>query len=123
MPGGPGMRLQAGARLGPYEILDVLGAGGMGEVYRARDPRIGRDVALKVLASAVATDPDRVRRFQQEARASGVLNHPNIVTVFDVGTSRRARSSCTSFSKGKASATGSAGAGCRSRRPFGAVCR
>jgi Protein kinase domain len=78
------MPLSAGARLGPYEILGLLGAGGMGEVYRARDPRLGREVAIKVLPSEVGADPGRLRRFEQEARAVAALNHPNILTVFDV---------------------------------------
>ena len=73
-----------GTRLGPYEIVAPLGAGGMGEVYRARDPRIARDVALKILSVSRHGD-DQVRRFQQEARAAGALNHPNIVAIFDVG--------------------------------------
>ncbi len=77
--------LAAGFRLGPYEILTPLGAGGMGEVYRARDPRLGREVAVKVLPDAVSADPDRLRRFEQEARAASALNHPNILTVFDTG--------------------------------------
>jgi eukaryotic-like serine/threonine-protein kinase len=74
------------SRFGPYEVLGLLGAGGMGEVYRARDPRIGREVALKILPARLSADPDRQRRFEQEARTTGLLNHPNIVTVFDVGT-------------------------------------
>ena len=78
--------LSPGTRLGPYEIVAPLGAGGMGEVYRARDPRLNRDVAIKVLPPAFAADADRMRRFTQEARAAGSLQHPNIVTVFDVGT-------------------------------------
>lgn len=77
--------LAPGARLGPYEILAPLGAGGMGEVYRARDPRLGREVAVKVLPDSVSADPDRLRRFEQEARAASALNHPNILTVFDTG--------------------------------------
>jgi Tol biopolymer transport system component len=79
------MTLSPGTRLGPYEIVAPLGAGGMGEVYRARDPRLNRDVAIKVLPAAFAADADRMRRFTQEARAAGSLQHPNIVTVFDVG--------------------------------------
>jgi len=80
------MSLAAGTKIGPYEIIAPLGAGGMGEVYRARDPRLQRDVAIKVLASFAGQDPDRVRRFEQEARAVGALNHPNILAVYDVGT-------------------------------------
>jgi len=80
------MRLASGTRLGPYEILAPLGAGGMGEVYRAADPRIGREVAIKVLPASVAGDSDRLRRFEQEVRAAGALNHPNILTIFDVGS-------------------------------------
>ncbi len=78
------MPLSSGARLGPYEIVAPLGAGGMGEVYRARDTRLGRDVALKVLAAHVTADADRMRRFAQEARSAAALNHPNILAVFDV---------------------------------------
>jgi serine/threonine protein kinase len=76
----------AGDRFGPYEIVSPLGSGGMGEVYQARDTRLGRDVALKILPAAFAADADRLRRFEQEARAAASLNHPNIVAVFDVGT-------------------------------------
>jgi len=79
------MPLAAGDRLGPYEILAPLGAGGMGEVYRARDPRLGREVAVKVLPREVACDPDRLRRFEQEARTAGQLDHAGLLTVFDVG--------------------------------------
>jgi TolB-like protein/tetratricopeptide (TPR) repeat protein len=78
--------LSAGARLGPHEILAPLGAGGMGEVYRARDTRLGRDVAIKVLPADFAADPDRLRRFGQEARATAALNHPNILAIHDLGT-------------------------------------
>src|SRR5215468_6646891 len=80
------MTVAAGSRLGPYEILSPLGAGGMGEVYRAKDPRLGREVAIKVLPASLSRDADRLRRFEQEARAAGVLNHPNITAVYDVGT-------------------------------------
>jgi Tol biopolymer transport system component len=74
-----------GSQLGPYEIRGRLGAGGMGEVYRAQDSRLGRDVALKILPETFASDPDRVRRFEKEARAASALNHPNIVTVYEIG--------------------------------------
>ena len=80
------MSVTAGTRLGPYEVLGLLGEGGMGEVYRARDPRLDRLVALKVLRSEVASDPDRLARFEREARAVAALNHPHILTVYDVGT-------------------------------------
>jgi Tol biopolymer transport system component len=72
--------------LGPYEILSLLGAGGMGEVYRARDPRLGREVAVKVLPSSFSADARRLSRFEQEARAAGMLNHPNVLAIYDVGT-------------------------------------
>src|SRR5690349_15116911 len=78
--------LAAGSRLGPYTILSPLGAGGMGEVYRARDPRLGREVAVKVLPAEFGDDAGRLRRFEQEARAASALNHPNILTVFDTGS-------------------------------------
>ena len=75
-----------GTRMGPYEIVSSIGAGGMGEVYRARDARLGRDVAIKVLPPSFAADGDRLGRFEQEARAIGALNHPNILGVYDIGT-------------------------------------
>src|SRR5450432_2253904 len=78
------MPLCKGDKLGPYEILAHIGAGGMGEVYRARDPRLGRDVAIKVLTAEMAHDPDRLARFQREARAVAALNHPHIVTIYSV---------------------------------------
>ena len=80
------MTLAVGARLGPYEILAPLGAGGMGEVYRARDPRLAREVAIKVLPASFSADTDRLRRFEQEAKAAGILNHPNITAVYDTGS-------------------------------------
>ena len=79
------MTIQSGARLGPYEIVSAIGAGGMGEVYRARDERIGRDVAIKVLPETFAENEERLRRFEQEARTAGGLNHPNLVTIHDIG--------------------------------------
>jgi len=80
------MSLGAGSKLGPYEILSPLGAGGMGEVSRAHDPRLGREVAVKVVPPQVSTDPERLRRFETEARAAGALNHPHLLAVYDVGT-------------------------------------
>ena len=80
------MNLTSGTKLGPYEIISLLGAGGMGEVYRARDSRLKRDVAIKVLPQALSLDADRLRRFEQEALATAALNHPNILAVFDIGT-------------------------------------
>src|SRR5262245_271605 len=77
------MPLEPGSRLGPYEIIAPLGAGGMGEVYRARDSRLHRDVAVKVLPASVANDPDRRARFEREARAVAALSHPNILAIFD----------------------------------------
>jgi eukaryotic-like serine/threonine-protein kinase len=80
------MPIARGTRLGPYEVASLLGAGGMGEVYRAQDTRLGRQVAVKVLPAGVASEPERLRRFEQEARAEGLLNHPNVVIVHDVGS-------------------------------------
>src|SRR5690349_21058434 len=76
----------ARGRIGPYELVSKLGAGGMGEVYLARDTRLGREVALKIVSPQFADDPERRRRFLREAQAASALNHPNIVTVHDVGT-------------------------------------
>src|SRR5438094_7808763 len=78
--------LSTGTKLGPYEIVAPIGAGGMGEVYRAHDTRLGREVAIKVLPETFARDPDRMRRFEQEARAIAALNQPIVLSVFDTGT-------------------------------------
>src|ERR1051326_1116397 len=79
------MSLPSGTKLGPYEIGPLLGAGGMGEVHRARDNRLARDIALKILPESFARDPDRLRRFKQETHAVASLNHPNILAVYDGG--------------------------------------
>ncbi len=84
------MALTSGTKLGPYQILSSIGAGGMGEVYRARDSRLGRDVAIKVLPASFSADPDRLQRFAQECRATAALNHPNILSIFDIGEDRAA---------------------------------
>src|SRR5947209_8002706 len=81
------MALTPGTRLGPYEIVSALGAGGMGEVYRARDPRLSREVAIKVMAAELAKDAEWLRRFEQEARAAASLSHPNVLAVYDIGRS------------------------------------
>src|SRR5262245_53240707 len=125
------MALSPGTRLGPYEILSVIGVGGMGEVYRARDTRLGRDVALKVLPASASTDPDRVRRFEQEARAAATLSHPNILAVYDIGSHGdtlfivsellEGETLRTRLSKGQADAVASPGPA--SQMPLAAVSR
>src|SRR5437763_286254 len=80
------MDVSSGTRFGPYEILELIGAGGMGEIYKARDTRLKRDVAVKILPESFCADESRVARFQIEAQSAGALNHPNILTVYDVGT-------------------------------------
>src|SRR5579872_3762097 len=82
------MALTFGTRLGPYQIESPIGAGGMGEVYRARDVRLGRDVAIKILPSSFGTDPERLQRFAQESRAAAALNHPSILSIYDIGEER-----------------------------------
>jgi serine/threonine protein kinase len=77
--------MHGGTRVGPYEIAASIGAGGMGEVFRARDTRLNRDVAIKVLPKDVVGDADRLRRFEQEAKTLAALNHPNILTIHDAG--------------------------------------
>src|SRR5262249_14138800 len=84
---GAAVTLRAGTQFGPYKVLGPLGAGGMGEVYRARDESAARDVALKVLPAEISSDKSRLARFEKEARAASSLNHPNIVTIYDIGSS------------------------------------
>jgi len=97
----PGPSLPTGSKIGPYELIELLGSGGMGEVYRARDPRLGRDVALKVLPPHVATDPDRRQRFLHEARMISALNHPNICTIYEVGSADGRDYICFEFIEGQ----------------------
>ena len=80
------MSFTSGSKLGPYEIQSLIGAGGMGEVYRARDMRLQRVVAIKIVPQSLSSDPDRLGRFQQEARILGALNHPNLMAIHDVGS-------------------------------------
>ena len=82
------MTLTSGSRLGPYEILGAIGAGGMGEVYRARDPRLDREVAIKVLPAELATDPLTLARFEREAMTVARLSHPNILSIYEFGRDR-----------------------------------
>src|SRR5947208_5272001 len=95
------MPLAAGTRLGPYEIIAPIGAGGMGEVYRARDPRLGRDVAIKVLPEHLSEDPQALARFEREARAVAALSHPNILAIFDVGSEQGVSYAVTEFLQGE----------------------
>ena len=83
------MSLKPGTRLGAYEIVAAIGAGGMGEVYRARDPKLNRDVAIKVLPEVFASDPDRLARFEREAQAIATLSHPNILAIHEFGSAGR----------------------------------
>ena len=119
------MPLASGSKLGPYEIVAPLGAGGMGEVYRAQDPRLGRDVAIKVLPASFSGDLDRLRRFEQEARAASALNHPNILAVYDIGTHEGAPYLVTELLEGCHASRPSGGwafAGSQSGRACGAGC-
>ena len=95
------MRLDRGTRLGPYEILEPLGAGGMGEVYKARDTRLGRDVAIKVLPQRLAEDSQALARFEREARAVAALSHPNILSLYDIGGDHGVRYAVTEFLEGE----------------------
>src|SRR4051812_24679707 len=92
--------LKSGAKLGRYEVHSQLGSGGMGEVYLAHDTRLDRKVALKVLPDAVAGDPDRMKRFEREARAASGLNHPNILTIYDIDQSGSTAFIATEFIEG-----------------------
>src|SRR4029450_11147931 len=96
------MALAPGTRLGTYEVVALLGAGGMGEVYRAHDSNLRRDVALKVLPAALVADPDRVARFEREARAVAALSHPNILAIHDLGSDDGIRYAVTELLEGKA---------------------
>jgi eukaryotic-like serine/threonine-protein kinase len=95
------MPLTSGTRLGPYEIQSSVGAGGMGEVYRARDTRLDRTVAIKILPAAVSSDPDRLLRFQHEARILSTLNHSNVLAIFDVGEQNDVRYLVSEFLEGQ----------------------
>src|SRR5512140_1084022 len=95
------MPLQVGMRIGPYEILAPAGSGGMGEVYRARDTRLDRIVAIKVMPTIAANDPDRLHRFEQEARSVAALSHPNILAIYDVGSWEGAPYLVTEFLEGE----------------------
>ena len=95
------MAIDPGTRIGPYKVLDSLGAGGMGEVYLARDTRLGRKIALKFLSVDFTKDEERVRRFQQEARAASALNHPNLITIFEIGEVESVHFISTEFIEGE----------------------
>ena len=92
---------QVGRQIGPYQVLSLLGAGGMGEVYLAEDTRLGRKIALKLLPAELTTDADRLRRFEQEARAASALNHPNIITIFEIGQEGSTHYIATEFIDGQ----------------------
>jgi eukaryotic-like serine/threonine-protein kinase len=109
------MVLACGTRLGPYGVVSSIGAGGMGEVYRARDTRLGRDVAIKVMPTELASDPGGLRRFELEARSAGQLNHPNVLAVYDVGTHDGAPYIVTELLEGETLAARLRGAGLTAR--------
>jgi Tol biopolymer transport system component len=113
------MSLPAGTKLGPYEVVAPLGAGGMGEVYRARDTRLKRDVAIKVLPSAYAEDAERLRRFEQEAQAASALNHPNILSIFDFGEHEGAPYMVSELLEGETLRARMAGGAFQPRRAIG----
>src|SRR2546423_15408809 len=95
------MTLPPATRLGPYEVLSPLGAGGMGEVYRARDPRLGRAVAIKVLPEHLSKDAQALARFEREAKAVAVLSHPNILAIYDVGSDQGVTYAVTELLEGE----------------------
>jgi len=113
------MTLAPGTKLGPYEVVGLLGAGGMGEVYRARDERLAREVALKVLPAAVCGDAERLRRFEREARAAAALNHPNVVVIYDIGTDGDTTYLATELLEGKTLRDELAGGALPLRRAIG----
>ena len=113
------MPLTAGATLGPYEILARAGAGGMGEVYKARDTRLNRTVAIKVLPAALTADPAARQRLDREARAVAALSHPHICPLFDIGHQDGTDFLVMEFLEGETLASGSRAASCRSTRPSG----
>src|ERR1700730_6777840 len=94
------LAIDPGTNIGPYKIMHSLGAGGMGEVYLARDTRLGRKIALKFLSAEFTKDEERVRRFQQEARAASALNHPNLITIFEIGEVESVHFIATEFIEG-----------------------
>ena len=112
-----------GQTLGHYRVLEEIGSGGMGEVYRACDDRLGREVALKVLKPSLANDRDRLRRFEQEARAAAALNHPNIVAVYDIGMHNGAPYIVSELLQGRLCGNGSSMALSRCARRLIAVSR
>src|SRR5438093_10375990 len=114
------MSLSAGTRLGPYEILAPIGAGGMGEVYRARDPRLNREVAIKVLPERLANDPQALARFEREAKAVAALSHPNILAIFDFGSEAGVAYAVTELLEGR-TLRECLGTGAASDRPAASV--
>lgn len=112
------MSLSPGTRLGPYDVVGPLGAGGMGEVYRARDPKLRRDVAIKVLPVSFATDPDRVARFEREAQVLATLNHPHIAAIYGLEDSDGQLALAMELVEGVRSPSGCSTAPCHSRRQW-----
>ena len=117
------MPLAPGTQLGPYEVVSPIGAGGMGEVYRARHAKLERDVAVKVLPATVAGDRESLARFEREAKAVAALSHPNILSIFDFGTHDGVATPSWSFSTARHCAADSRPARCRRNRPWTSRCR